>query len=296
MVCMNEGDAGAWYERGSTTVLVAAIMLLAGILALVTVDLLRVLQAKSRVQTAADAAALAAAQELAIPSGHPPQGFAADYAERNGATLISCRCDPGTAEAVVEVQMPVTLVFFARDRTVTALARAVVDGAFPGPAGRMAANDPDGWEWNEGQAPRGAWRRRLHAGQEGAVARLPLRAALAPRDLRRAPRAASGRAIPGVGSVGAVPGLPGARAPPPGLRLRRRAEARQRAGLRAPGGSGAGRQAARGSLLRGRGLHRLQLESPERGLHGPHGRLNRLNPLGRNRTFICTNLQHPLGE
>src|SRR5436309_744294 len=41
-------------------------MLLAGILDLMTIDLLRVLQAKSRVQTAADAAALAAAQELRL--------------------------------------------------------------------------------------------------------------------------------------------------------------------------------------------------------------------------------------
>ena len=188
-------------ERGSTTILVAAIMLLAGILDLVTIDLLRVLQAKSRVQTAADAAALAAAQELAIPSGHAPGEFAADYAGRNGGTLIFCRCEPGTQEAVVEVHMPVTLVFFGRGRTVTGLARAVVDGAFPGPAGRMAANDSDSSNPDVGAAARRAWDRRLHAGQAGTLARIPTRPPLALRDLRRPPRAAPGSPVPG-GQIG----------------------------------------------------------------------------------------------
>jgi Flp pilus assembly protein TadG len=134
-------------------------MLLAAALVLMTVDLLRILQAKSRVQTAADAAALAAAQELAIPSGHAPLEFAADYAGRNGASLISCRCEPGTQEAAVEVQMQVALVFFGRGRTVTALARAVVTGAFLEPAGRMAGNDSDGSDPNLSAAAPRAWHR-----------------------------------------------------------------------------------------------------------------------------------------
>jgi secretion/DNA translocation related TadE-like protein len=261
-------------EQGSTTILVAAIMLLAGILDLVTIDLLRVLQAKSRVQTAADAAALAAAQELAIPSGHSPQEFAADYAARNSATLITCRCEPGTLEAVVEVRMPVSLVFFGRGRTVTALARAVVAGALLDPAGRMAANDSDGSTTNQGPESRPARHRRLHAGQAGAPARLPLWPPLPPRDLRRTPRAAPGRPVPGGRSVRAVPRLPGARAPPSCLRVRRRPQARQRTGVRVAGGPGAGRDAAGRGLLRGRGVHGLQLEPPERGLHGPPRRLS----------------------
>jgi secretion/DNA translocation related TadE-like protein len=158
-------------ECGSATILVAAVMLLAGILALITVDLLRVLQARSRVQVAADSAALAAAQELAIPSGRTPEEFAADYARRNGGVLISCKCEPDTSEAVVEVQMPVTLVFFGRGLTVTALARAVVDGAISEATGRMAANDSDAT--SQGPPARPIGDRRLHAGQAGAPSGLP---------------------------------------------------------------------------------------------------------------------------
>jgi secretion/DNA translocation related TadE-like protein len=131
-------------EDGATTVLVAAILLLAGVLALLSVDLLRILQAKSRAQTAADAAALAAAQELAVPRGRVPPDVAAGYAKLNGATLLACRCDPGTREAVVEVQTSVALVFLGGSRTVHALARAVVEAAFRGRASTMAANDSDG--------------------------------------------------------------------------------------------------------------------------------------------------------
>jgi secretion/DNA translocation related TadE-like protein len=82
-------------EDGSATILVAAILLLAGVLALLSVDLLRILQTKSRAQTAADAAALAAAQELAIPRDRLPPEVAAEYASLNRATLVTCRCEPG---------------------------------------------------------------------------------------------------------------------------------------------------------------------------------------------------------
>jgi secretion/DNA translocation related TadE-like protein len=114
-------------QRGSVTVVTAGTLFLAGVLALVAVDLLRTLQAQAAAQTAADAAALAAAQELAIPRGTwTPTDAARFYAERNDATLLQCRCDPGTQEAVVEVQVPVRLVFVGVDRTATAGARAVV--------------------------------------------------------------------------------------------------------------------------------------------------------------------------
>src|SRR6266571_2173946 len=129
-------------ESGSGSVLSAGVLFLVGVLALVSVDLMRALQARSRVQTAADAAALAAAQEIALPSGRSPAAVAAEYAERNGAALDSCDCEPGTSEAVVEVSLRVSFVLLGPDRTVRAAARAVVETAGAGaaradPAGRM---------------------------------------------------------------------------------------------------------------------------------------------------------------
>jgi secretion/DNA translocation related TadE-like protein len=120
-------------DRGSVTVLTVTIVLFAAILALVLVDLLRALASKSVAQTAADAAALAAAQEIARPSGVRPAVMAADFARRNGATLIDCRCDPETAAAVVTVEVPVDVLFIGADREVRAKARAVVE---PSGAGR----------------------------------------------------------------------------------------------------------------------------------------------------------------
>ena len=52
-----ESDRVRRAEEGSVTVLVAAVLFLACALSLVSVDLLRALQAKSQAQTAADAAA-----------------------------------------------------------------------------------------------------------------------------------------------------------------------------------------------------------------------------------------------
>src|SRR5207245_2026140 len=69
-------------SRGSVTVLAAGVLFLACSLSLASVDLLRGLQAKARVQAAADAAALAAARELAIPSSQSPTQAARDYAQR----------------------------------------------------------------------------------------------------------------------------------------------------------------------------------------------------------------------
>src|SRR5206468_11717882 len=59
-------------ERGSVSVVAAALLLITVVLALGCVDVLRVLSEKDRAQTAADAAALAAAQELVLPSEGSP--------------------------------------------------------------------------------------------------------------------------------------------------------------------------------------------------------------------------------
>ena len=66
------------------------------------------------------------ARELALDTDQSSQE-ASDYALRNGAALVSCACAQGTYEAVVDVEVPVDLLFVGSDRTVHAKARAVVD-------------------------------------------------------------------------------------------------------------------------------------------------------------------------
>lgn len=115
-------------ERGSVSVLVAAIIAVVVVLALGTADVARVLATAASAQTAADVSALAAVQELAMPSGRTPAEVAGEYAGRNGASLVSCECPLESFEAVVTVRMPVgTLLLFGDDRLVEAVARAVVD-------------------------------------------------------------------------------------------------------------------------------------------------------------------------
>jgi secretion/DNA translocation related TadE-like protein len=115
-------------ERGSVTIVAAGAMVLVAVLSLFCVDLLRAIEGVARAQTGADAAALAAAQELALPSGVDPAAIAGDYAGRNGTTLISCACRPSSTEAVVEVEVSVPFVLLGGSRTIHAAARAVVEG------------------------------------------------------------------------------------------------------------------------------------------------------------------------
>ena len=116
-------------DRGSITLVSAAVLAALVVLAMGASDVARVLHAASRAQTAADAAALAAAQALAIEEEGPePAALAGEYAERNGAVLETCTCERGTFEATVSVRLPVGELFlFAGDRTVQARARAQVD-------------------------------------------------------------------------------------------------------------------------------------------------------------------------
>src|SRR5438552_2031924 len=165
-------------EKGSVTILTTAVLFLAGVLVLVSLDLMRTLAAGARAQTAADAAALAAAQEIAVPTGTwSPQDAAAYYAERNGATLRSCTCEPRSSEAVVEVEAPLDLVFLGPDRTVTGRARAVIGIAGTEAAGRMAldvrygmgtgSSEPRPGPQGPARRPPGPRGRGLHAGQAG---------------------------------------------------------------------------------------------------------------------------------
>ncbi len=115
-------------ERGSVSIVVSAIVLLALVLSLGVADVARVLVARSHARTAADAAALAAAQELALPTGADPADVAAAYAERNDAILSDCLCAAGRTDATVTVSIVVDgFLLVTGTRTVTARARAVVD-------------------------------------------------------------------------------------------------------------------------------------------------------------------------
>jgi Flp pilus assembly protein TadG len=115
-------------ERDSVSIVVAAIVVLALVFSLGVTDVARVLVARSHARTAADAAALAAAQELALPSGADPADIAAAYADRNDAILNDCVCAAGTTDATVTVSIVVDgFLLVTGPKTVTARARAVVD-------------------------------------------------------------------------------------------------------------------------------------------------------------------------
>ena len=115
-------------EGGSVSLVVAASVGMSLVVTMGAADVGRALIARSRAEAAADLAALAAAQELAFPSGEDPAQLAADYAFRNGAALVSCDCAEGTFEAVVRVRVPVRgFLLPLVDRDVVGSARAVVD-------------------------------------------------------------------------------------------------------------------------------------------------------------------------
>jgi secretion/DNA translocation related TadE-like protein len=62
---------------------------------------------RARAESAADAAALAAADRLAFGGGTgAARAAAADTAASNDARLVSCDCSGTTAEVVVEVDIP----------------------------------------------------------------------------------------------------------------------------------------------------------------------------------------------
>ncbi len=115
-------------DQGSVSVVAAGVMLVMLVMVLAASDVASVLRARSAAQTAADAAALAAAQEMAFPSDGDPADAAAAYARKNAADLVSCQCDADSMEAVVTVRAGVgSLLLLGGTRTVTSRARAVVE-------------------------------------------------------------------------------------------------------------------------------------------------------------------------
>jgi secretion/DNA translocation related TadE-like protein len=115
-------------ERGSVSVVVAAAVGIALVVTMGAADVGRALIARARAEAVADLTALAVAQELVLPSGVDPSQIAADYADRNGTTLVSCACSPGSLEATVRVAVDVRgFLLPLPDREVVGVARAVVD-------------------------------------------------------------------------------------------------------------------------------------------------------------------------
>jgi secretion/DNA translocation related TadE-like protein len=123
-------------ERGSVTVLVAAVIAVILTMVLLSADAARLLAGVSRAQTAADAAALAAAQEIALSADEDPAAVAAVYAEMNGGRLVQCVCPDGGPEgppgAIVTVRVdPGPMFLLSEGADVEAMARAVVEATAP---------------------------------------------------------------------------------------------------------------------------------------------------------------------
>jgi secretion/DNA translocation related TadE-like protein len=110
-------------ERGAFTVLFVAVIVLACMLVVSIGRLGAALTARARAETAADAAALAAADSLA--SGHlDARDQAAAIAAAHGARLVSCDCTGLVAEVVVELDAAIAA---SLPRPARASARAEVD-------------------------------------------------------------------------------------------------------------------------------------------------------------------------
>jgi secretion/DNA translocation related TadE-like protein len=114
-------------DGGSISIVLVALLGVVVLLATGVADAAAALHASERAQSAADAVALAAAEEIAMPAGRTPEDVAAEYAERNRVVLVECACDPATFEAVVTVRVPVgRLWLFTDDLVADGSARAVV--------------------------------------------------------------------------------------------------------------------------------------------------------------------------
>jgi Flp pilus assembly protein TadG len=107
-----------------------SLLALAGLLCIATADAANVLVTRARVQTAADAAALAAATAQWRGSDEEPAEAARVVAEANGVALESCVCERHSMRAVVTVVAATRIrMLGVAPRHVTAQAEASVDVA-----------------------------------------------------------------------------------------------------------------------------------------------------------------------
>lgn len=114
-------------ERGSVTIGIVAVIVVVLVCTMGVADVGRVLVERSRAEMAADAAALAAAQDLALDAGDPGADAAA-FAGHNGAELVRCECASGSLDAMVTVRRSFSgLLLLPGTHSLQAEARAVVD-------------------------------------------------------------------------------------------------------------------------------------------------------------------------
>lgn len=116
-------------QRGGATLLAAAVLALVAWLGVVTVQLAMALDHRMALETAADAAALAAVG--AAVDGADPVAAADRLARANGASLSACRCPPYRGmgyEASVGVSSMVELPLIGV-RTIEAVASAEYAGS-----------------------------------------------------------------------------------------------------------------------------------------------------------------------
>ncbi len=133
-VSVSAGGYDRACERGSISIVVAFGLCLVALLALGVADLSRLADARARTQTAADAAALAALQQMVRPTiaAPSPEEEASRFADANGGTLVACSCVEGSLEASVEVRRSVPVLWLLDDGVwVTASARAVAEPPAP---------------------------------------------------------------------------------------------------------------------------------------------------------------------
>ena len=91
-------------QRGNVSVLMVAAVVLSGSLCIVIARVGGVAADRARADTAADAAALAAADQLALDHGpRAAMAVARQVAGENGATLDSCSCTGSAAFVVVHI-------------------------------------------------------------------------------------------------------------------------------------------------------------------------------------------------
>jgi secretion/DNA translocation related TadE-like protein len=94
-------------ERGGVSIVMLAVLVIGLVLTMSAARLGVALVGRARAETAADAAALAAADALALgESADGAMAAANETAAGNDAALVSCRCDGTVAEVVVEVGLP----------------------------------------------------------------------------------------------------------------------------------------------------------------------------------------------
>ena len=93
-------------DDGFGSAVMLALLALAGLLCMAVADAANVLVTRSRAQTAADAAALAAATaQWPFTGQRDPEDAARQGAEDNGASLESCECPERGEKAVVVVSI-----------------------------------------------------------------------------------------------------------------------------------------------------------------------------------------------